>query len=61
MVKSDRIYKQIQQIFRETQASYFHILKSNNVDADKLANQGVKLGLGMSKVNKTPPKLFHVP
>ena len=61
MVKTNRIYKRIQQISGQIQASYFHILRSNNVEADKLENKGVKLGIGMSKVNETPPKLFYVP
>ena len=60
MVKSNRIYKRIQQIFGETQASYFHIVRSNNVEANKLENQEVKLGMGMSKENDTLPKIIHV-
>ena len=61
MAKTKIIYKRIQQIFGETLASYLHILRSNNVQDENMANKGVKLGIGMSKVNENPPKLFYVP
>ena len=60
MIKYKIIYERIQHIFGETQASYIDIQRGNNAEVDKLTNQGVKLGMGMSKENDTLPKLLHV-
>ena len=61
MIKTKRIYERIQHISGEVQATYIHILRGNNSEADKLANQGVKLGMGSIKVKGTLTNLFYVP
>ena len=61
MIKSKIIYEHIQHISRETQDSYIRILRGNNVEVDKLENQGVNIGMGMTKVNETLSNNFYVP
>ena len=53
IIKSKIIYERIQHISRENQDSYIQIIRGNNVEADKLTNQGFKIGMGMTKVNET--------
>ena len=61
MIKSKRIYERIQHISGETQDSYIRILRGNNAEVDKLENQGVNIGMGMTKVNETLSNNFYVP
>ena len=53
IIKSKIIYERIQHISGENQDSYIQIIQGNNVEADKLTNQGFKIGMGMTKVNET--------
>ena len=61
MVKIKRIYERIQQVAREVQVSYIHILRGNNSEVDKLENQGAKLRIGSTKVKTILSNYFYVP
>ena len=61
IIKYKIIYERIQHIFGETQDSYIQIIRGNNVEVDKLTNQGFKIGMGMAKVNETLSNSFYVP
>ena len=61
MIKTKRIHECTQQVFGEVQASYIHILRRNNSEVNKLANQGAKLGIGSIKVRGILTNYFYVP
>ena len=50
MIKTKRIHERIQQISGEVQATYIHILRGDDLEVNKLENQGAKLGIGSIKV-----------
>ena len=60
-VKIRRIYERIRQVIANAQVSYLHILKGNNSEADKLANQGAKLKMGFTKVKGNLNNIIYVP
>ena len=60
-IKIRRIYEPIRQVSANAQVSYFHILRGNNSDTDKLANQGAKLKMRFSKVKGNLNNIIYVP
>ena len=61
VVKIRRINERIQQVTANTQVSYIHILRGNNSEANKLANQGAKLKMGFSKGKGNLNNIIYVP
>ena len=60
-VKIRRIYEWIQQISKDMQIAFYHILRSNNSKPDKLENQGYKLKIGLEIVKGQLKKFIYVP
>ena len=60
-IKIRRIYERILQVSVNAQISYYHILRGNNSDANKMANQGAKLKMGISKVKGNLRNINYVP
>ena len=60
-VKIQRIYDQIKQTDVNIYTSFFNILRSNNSEADILANQGAKQKNGISRVNGILTTPSYVP
>ena len=60
-VKIWRIYEWIRQASINVQTTFYHILRGNNIEADKLANQGAKLKMGLSEVNGNLKNTSYVP
>ena len=60
-VKIRRIYDCIRQVTTNAQDSCLHILRGNNSETYKLANQGAKLKMGFSKVKGNLNNIIYVP
>ena len=50
-IKTKRIHERISHITTQIQVSFYHILRKNNTEADRMANSGVNLDMGINKVN----------
>ena len=60
-VKIWRIYEWIRQASVNVQTTFYHILRANNIKADKMENQGAKLIMGLSEVNDNLKNTIYVP
>ena len=60
-VKIRRVYERIRKAPASVQTIYFHILRCNNIKADKLENKGAKLEVGFSEVSGILKHTSYVP
>ena len=60
-VKIWRIHEWIRQAFANFQITFYHILRGNNIQANKLENKGAKLKMGLFEVNGILKNTSYVP
>ena len=60
-VKIQTVYERIRKAPASVQTIYFHILRCNNIKADKLENKGAKLEVGFSEVSGILKHTSYVP
>ena len=59
-IKTKRIHERINEITAQIQVSFYHILRKNNIEEDRMANSGVNLDMRIGKVNGIT-NFFYVP